>query len=248
MMEDYNGTAGQGDYKSIYYDWIAEMSRLDQQRIAMMLYDNYRERFGMLKTNAAHEVASFFGISEKTVRTWRKPFSKDPEGFGVENRGKHLRYQAIVDEEYKDRVLESVRAHNNVTGRKNMTAGEFCSWLNTEFLPDVRKHHPNAPFEINERTAIRWLHMLGFEPISSKKGVYIDGHKRSDVVEYQKLYLRRLEIISQSHAPQQFCDDDVADGALGPHRKDTVLLFHDECIFIQTMTRAGCGVRRESSQ
>ena len=116
--EDHDGTAGQGDYKLMYCNWMAEMSRLDQQRIAMMLYDNYRERFGKLKSNAAHEVASFFGISEDGVHLEEVILRRSRRFFCVENRGKYLRYRAIVDEEYKDRVLEWVRAHNNVTGRK----------------------------------------------------------------------------------------------------------------------------------
>jgi len=75
---DYDGTAAQDDYKSMYRDWVAEMNQLDQQRIAMMHYDNYREWFGLLKTDAARQVADFLSISEKTVRTWRKSFLLSP--------------------------------------------------------------------------------------------------------------------------------------------------------------------------
>lgn len=89
--KDFDRLADDKEYCSLYCDWIADMSHLDQQRIAMMLNDNYREQFGLLKTGAA---ANFFGIciNQKTVRTWRKSFLEDPEGFGIENRGKHLRY------------------------------------------------------------------------------------------------------------------------------------------------------------
>jgi len=86
-----NGTAQQADHKSIYREWIAEMSRLDQQRLAMMLFDNYRDNFGLMKTDTACQVASFFGISDRTVRTWRKSFLQDPENYGVEHRGKYPR-------------------------------------------------------------------------------------------------------------------------------------------------------------
>ena len=80
--------------------------------------------------------------------------------------------------------------HNNayVKGKPNMTAEDFCSWVNLNFLPQVLENHASAPSKITARTARRWLHKLGFEKVSSKKGIYIDGHERADVVEYRKVY------------------------------------------------------------
>lgn len=95
----------------------------------------------------------------------------------------------MKDEQFHDQALEWVRANNNITGKKNMTASD-SSWVNSSLLPEAQKYHPKLPAKINDRTAVRWLHLLGFEPTSTKKGVYIDGHKRSDVVEYRKVYLR----------------------------------------------------------
>ena len=34
-------------------DWVSEMERIDKQKVAMMLYDNYVERMGLQKTVAA---------------------------------------------------------------------------------------------------------------------------------------------------------------------------------------------------
>ena len=45
------------------------------------------------------------------------------------------------------------------------------------------------------------------------------------------MYLRRLEVISISHRPPPLCDDDTPDDTMGPHHKDAVLIFHDECIY-----------------
>lgn len=60
-----NETADSWDYK----EWISSLQRGNLQ----MLYDNYRERFGLQKTAAA-EVALCLGLSDKTIRTWRKTF------------------------------------------------------------------------------------------------------------------------------------------------------------------------------
>ena len=35
------------------------MKRIDKQKVAMMLYDNYVERMGLQKTEAAKEVGQF---------------------------------------------------------------------------------------------------------------------------------------------------------------------------------------------
>ena len=59
---------------------------------------------------------------------------------------------------------------------------------------------PNAPSKITARTAKHWLDKLGFEQLSSKKGIYIDGHERADVVKYQKLYLKKLDILASTHS------------------------------------------------
>jgi len=82
-----------------------------------------------------------------------------------------------------------------------MIAAGFCTWVNNTLLPKVIEYHPSAPSKISVRTAIRCLHGLGFETLSSKKGIYIDGHERQDVIDYRKLYLRKQEIQASTHAP-----------------------------------------------
>ena len=113
-----------------------------------------------------------------------------------------------------------------------MVASDFSEWINSNLLPIVRVHHPNIPGSISVRTAQCWLHKLGFDPCSTRKGVYIDGHERSDVAEYRELYLKRLEIISSTHAPPPFCQDEQpVEHFIGPQCKSVVLLFHDESTF-----------------
>ena len=42
-----------------------------------------------------------------------------------------------------------------------MTALKFCNWINTDILPNADSS-PILPQSIKERTAIKWLHELGF--------------------------------------------------------------------------------------
>ena len=136
-------------------------------------------------------------------------------------------------------ALEWVRNNACVKGKPNMTAAKFCSWVNCNLLPKVLENHASAFSKISVRTARRWLHKLGFEQVSSKKGIYIDGHERTNVVEYRKLYLKRLDILASTHLPPPLCSDELSTHAsqpplrtdeLSPHR-ELVLIFHDKSIY-----------------
>ena len=67
-----------------------------------------------------------------------------------------------------------------------MNAAAFCEYVNNHLL--LSSHLPPfSPRSVSLRTAIRWLHHLGFKPRSHKKGVYIDGQ---DVVKHRKVFLK----------------------------------------------------------
>ena len=87
--EEYESILADDDISSTYKDWLKDMKRVNQQRLAMALYDNYRTRFLLQKTAAAQEVTRFLNISEKTVRTWCKQFLTMNEEFWEDYRGKH---------------------------------------------------------------------------------------------------------------------------------------------------------------
>ena len=57
-----------------YIQWINSLHRHDIQVLAMMLYDDYREMFGLQKTGAAEQVGLRLGLCEKTIKRWRKTF------------------------------------------------------------------------------------------------------------------------------------------------------------------------------
>jgi hypothetical protein len=42
----------------------------------------------------------------------------------------------------------------------------------------------------------KWLNRLGFYTIKEKKGVYIDGHERADIIEYrQNEFLSKIALL-----------------------------------------------------
>ena len=113
-----------------------------------------------------------------------------------------------------------------------MTGAKFCTWVNTHLLADAELQL-GCPHQIQTRTAIKWLHHLGFRPQSNKKSIYIDGHEREDVVKYWKLYLRKLDILSSTHLPPPLCEDGLSTVQTGnlAASKHLVLIFHDESSF-----------------
>jgi hypothetical protein len=47
--------------------------------------------------------------------------------------------------------------------------------------------------EISETTAVNWLKKIGFKLRKVKKGVYVDGHEREDVVKVCHEFIDYLE-------------------------------------------------------
>ena len=41
------------------------------------------------------------------------------------------------------------------------------------------------------RTAQRWLHQMGWHYGKQKRGMYIDGHEREDVIKYREEFIGR---------------------------------------------------------
>ena len=218
--------------KSIWKKWLQEQPKDSLKMLSIMLTDTYIERFGLTKTNAAKESALLLGMNEKTIRTWRKSYYANMGKFSDSKQGKHSRPYILDDEKLRHDAATWVRSNASKKGEANMTAAKFCEWVNAELLPNASVP-PGCPLNIKPRTAVKWLHDLGFRPQMHKKGIYIDGHERSDVVEYRNLFLRKLDILEQTHLPPPSCSDGLTQFNVGnpEFRKHLVLIYHDECIF-----------------
>jgi len=88
------------------------------------------------------------------------------------------------------------------------------------------------------------LHKLGFSPSSTKKGVYIDGYERQDVVDYRKLFLTKMNILETIHAHPPLPSDEVQVFTESDSiKKKLVLIYHDEAFSTLTMIKVGHGKR-----
>lgn len=84
-------------------------------------------------------------------------------------------------------------------GKANMMATSFCQWVNNDLLPSYYLP-PNLP-RISVRTATQWLPRLGFRPQFHKKGAFMDGHEREDVVKSREELLKKLKDLKEMHLP-----------------------------------------------
>ena len=71
-------------------------------------------------------------------------------------------------------------------GEPNVTAGKLCHYVNDELFP-LHVLPANLPRTISLQIANHWLHQLGFNSKSNKKGSYVDGHER-DVVKSHRVF------------------------------------------------------------
>ena len=150
--------------------------------------------------DAAREAGSIVGYSDKTVRKLRTEFFANKGMLKEKKQGKYERVTVYRDEELGEKAAKWVRENAFAKGKPNMTAQSFCQWVNDDLLPssNIPSHFP---WRISLRTGIRWLHHLGFKPVSHRKGVYIDGHEREDVVKHRKKYLTTMCALREAHRP-----------------------------------------------
>ena len=101
------------------------------------------------------------------------------------------------------KATKYIRKNAPVKGKFNLTASTFCQWVKEELLPNETLE-PGCPRMIAIETALKWMHEMGYEVLTSKKGVFVDNHERHDVVEYRKMFLRRmvaLGFLNEGNAP-----------------------------------------------
>lgn len=123
-----------------------------------------------------------------------------------------------------------------------MSSYKLVQFLKDEYFNPQGVH---TSISIRSRTARTWLNKLGFEYKDVRKGVFIDGHERPDVVEDRNNFLSRMEDLKpymvefkeNGTMKEKKYPLDCAVG--GQNRRPVIVITHDECTF-----SANDGVRR----
>ena len=69
-----------------------------------------------------------------------------------------------------------------------MRPAKLVRYVNQFLLPTL-----GIELEISESTAVQWLKKLRFKLCRVQKGVYVDGHKREDVIKAREEMIDYLE-------------------------------------------------------
>ena len=89
---------------------------------------------------------------------------------------------------------------------------------------------PKRPISL--RTARRWLVKLGWRQMVIRKGVYMDGHERDDVVKYRnEVYLPAMQAFEQRMVQFEGPELVRVEPTLKPGERRIKPYYHDECCF-----------------
>ena len=140
-------------------------------------------------------------------------------------QGKHIKTHSIILDEV---IQTQLREHLRSVRKELRTPENFMNSLNNELL----RTFENAPDRICEQTARRWMFYLGFRPKKHKKGFYVDGHERIDVVAYREGFLQVMVDIERRTG---YWDGDNMENYHPPELQDgevrVIPIVHDESIF-----------------
>ncbi|KAF8957072.1 hypothetical protein BDZ97DRAFT_1603780, partial [Flammula alnicola] len=91
----------------------------------------------------------------------------------------------LEDEDFR----RDIQLHLTEIAKKGfIRAQDIVDYVATE---EVQQRLGTRARGIHVRTARRWLHKLSWRYRQKKKGMYIDGHEREDVVEYRNKFVKR---------------------------------------------------------
>ena len=184
---------------------MKSLSSKDRKKIGVLLYNHLQHHHNLGKVESAESTAVALGIEKRSVTRWHKEYYREKGDISGDKRGKYTRLALLNQEDITRKSVKWLRekVHN---AKYFLTAAKFQSWLN-EYLSTLNlpEHFPKA---VSEVTAYRYLRKLGFHRRQYRQG-YTDGHDRPDVVEYRKLFLKKLKILESSHLPPPICEDGI---------------------------------------
>ncbi|XP_062505569.1 uncharacterized protein LOC134182208 [Corticium candelabrum] len=148
------------DVWSCLDDWIRALRIVDTKMLLLLLFEFYRRETSQTVKRAVGVVSQIVHKNEGTIRDWRNNFRCNCGKF-LDGKG-HYQWSSIMhDEECRRKATRSARQHSCTKGRPNITASDFCCYINTDLLPNT-SHTPGFSTRISVKTACRFLCDLGF--------------------------------------------------------------------------------------
>ena len=185
---------------------------------------------GSSRTQASLEIAkqwhegrgNWFARRVRALARHYQIFEKLP----VEKRGGAENSRSWLHNE-----LVQTQTRNWLTLQKtgDVTPRKICHALNDTIFPEMNIALKNP---ISERTARRWLIKLGWRRTVVRKGVYMDGHEREDVVKYRnQVFLPAIAQFESRMAKHEGQELKKIMPELQEGEKRIIIQYHDESCF-----------------
>jgi len=188
-----------------------QLKGVNRTQASLEIAKQWHEGTGKWFAHRVRALTWHYQIFEELPEEWR--------GGGKNTRS--LLYNEIVEKRTRDWLTS--QPTGKVTPRRLQDA------LNSVIFPDleIRTKSP-----LSEQTARRWLIKLGWRRTVVRKGVYMDGHEREDVVKYrQEVFLPIMAKFEARMAKFEGVEMKRVPPVLKDGEKEVVMLFHDECCF-----------------
>ena len=178
----------------------------------------------------------------KLIRQWTQFFIHNIE-LPVHNQGKFVKKKLLIHDEDVQRLLrEFIRTEKDVS----LTNRKLAHWVN-QYLH--AKLGLDFPLTISDRTAQRWLNILGLRFGKFMKGLYNDGHERDDIMRYRIGFLERMSSYEKRMITYigDFMETSISP-EVADNEKTLILVTHDESCFGSNDGRRFCWIDENNRQ
>ncbi|KAF8599613.1 hypothetical protein BDV93DRAFT_449148 [Ceratobasidium sp. AG-I] len=160
------------------------------------------------------------------ARTLRKK-ARHVHDWGVlpeRKQGKGATHSSLLDD---SSVRKAVELYTASLRAGELTPLGLTKELNRNILPNLN----TSKSQVSESTSKQWMIKLGYQHQIYRKGVYMDGHERVDVVEYRAQFLDELKDLLPQIQKYSEHSCDALPLILPSGKRRIIPVFHDECCF-----------------
>jgi hypothetical protein len=174
----------------------------------------------------------------RSIRTWVLDFIQ--EGTLPFHSYGYTRQTVLEDEE----ILQEIQGGLSEKAKNGfIKAQDVCEIVAGEKIQLMFSRLGVQKPGISQSTAQRWLTKMNWRYSETKKGMYIDGHERDDVVAYRRAFVCRW---ADYETQFQFWDDNGNPLPRASDSRRLILVTHDESTFFQNDERKTCWSHQDS--
>ena len=143
-------------------------------------------------------------LSKEQLRRWLQLFISNDGRITPSLNGAHRKTESFLsDNDLRAEARAWLRANCRAAKPKGdakagpLNPRRFREWVNETLLKDILAEPGCERKGISHKTAVNWMHSLGFDYERHKKGMYFDGHERGDVVIDRDEKMVMLQVLAE---------------------------------------------------